>query len=167
MRDLSDRLTNRVQLTVTDTGRIQEAVDYTFGTEIDYAMLVKLYGADPGGERRCSPPVYLAAIPQPVTAARTQRTFLRRLWTPELERPHDDAPLHSVVEWVFAQGREPHGRRGPQLFLVRLHQDPQQHSHDASDGRWRDEAPVRCRGPRDPARRVREKSRLGRPRDRP
>ena len=28
----------------------------SFGTEIDYAMLVKLYGAEPAGEARYSPP---------------------------------------------------------------------------------------------------------------
>jgi len=31
-------------------------VGLSFGTEIDYAMLVKLYGAEPAGEARYSPP---------------------------------------------------------------------------------------------------------------
>ncbi|MGB7310847.1 MAG: IS1 family transposase [Candidatus Acidiferrales bacterium] len=56
MYDLSHRLANRVQLT-TDGHRVYlEAVSLAFGTEIDYAMLVKLYSSDRGkGEVRYSP----------------------------------------------------------------------------------------------------------------
>jgi len=46
VHDLAGRLANRVQLT-TDGHRVYlEAVESAFGSEIDYAMLVKLYGAD-------------------------------------------------------------------------------------------------------------------------
>lgn len=56
MYDLASRLSNRVQLT-TDGHRVYlEAVELAFGTEIDYAMLVKLYGNDrERGEVRYSP----------------------------------------------------------------------------------------------------------------
>jgi IS1 family transposase len=56
MYDLASRLANRVQLT-TDGHRVYlNAVELAFGTEIDYAMLVKLYGNDPRGEEtRYSP----------------------------------------------------------------------------------------------------------------
>jgi IS1 family transposase len=55
MYDLAARLANRVQLT-TDGHRVYlEAVELAFGTEIDYAMLVKLYGSDRAGEARYSP----------------------------------------------------------------------------------------------------------------
>jgi IS1 family transposase len=56
MYDLASRLANRVQLT-TDGHRVYlEAVSLVFGTEIDYAMLVKLYSSDRGkGEARYSP----------------------------------------------------------------------------------------------------------------
>ena len=40
-----------------------QAVDNAFGADIDYAMLVKLYGIDPQGERRYSPPVCLGSVP--------------------------------------------------------------------------------------------------------
>jgi len=36
--------------------RLPEPVGLSFGTEIDYAMLVKLYGTEPAGEARYSPP---------------------------------------------------------------------------------------------------------------
>jgi IS1 family transposase len=56
MYDLKSRLANRVQLT-TDGHRVYlMAVELAFGTEVDYAMLVKIYGNDPRGEEtRYSP----------------------------------------------------------------------------------------------------------------
>jgi len=56
MHDLASRLANRVQLT-TDGHRVYlTAVELAFGTDIDYAMLVKLYGNDaPDQESRYSP----------------------------------------------------------------------------------------------------------------
>lgn len=56
MQDLAARVTNRIQLT-TDGHRVYaEAVEHAFGSEIDYAMLVKLYGASGDSpETRYSP----------------------------------------------------------------------------------------------------------------
>ena len=47
MGDLSRRLANRVQLTSDGHKAYLEAVEGAFGGDIDYAMLVKLYGAAP------------------------------------------------------------------------------------------------------------------------
>jgi IS1 family transposase len=55
MNDLAKRLTNRVQLTTDGHRKYLDAVDDVFGNNIDYAMLVKLYGSDPEGEKRYSP----------------------------------------------------------------------------------------------------------------
>jgi IS1 family transposase len=45
MEDVASRIANRIQLT-TDGHRVYaEAVERAFGAEVDYAMLVKLYGA--------------------------------------------------------------------------------------------------------------------------
>ena len=45
MEDLASRIINRMQLT-TDGHRVYvDAVENAFGSEIDYAMLVKIYGA--------------------------------------------------------------------------------------------------------------------------
>lgn len=47
VHDLADRLSNRIQLT-SDGHRVYlEAVETAFGSEVDYAMLVKMYGDDP------------------------------------------------------------------------------------------------------------------------
>ena len=65
--DHASRLRYRVQLTSDGHRPYLEAVESAFGAQIDYAMLVRLYGNDPEGERRYSPPVCLGAIPTVVT----------------------------------------------------------------------------------------------------
>lgn len=57
MDDLAPRLANRVQLTTDGLKAYLKAVDGAFGADVDYAMLVKLYGPAPGNsqERRYSP----------------------------------------------------------------------------------------------------------------
>ena len=49
MDDLRGRLANRVQLTTDGHKPYLEAVEEAFGDDIDYAMLVKLYGSDGDG----------------------------------------------------------------------------------------------------------------------
>jgi IS1 family transposase len=67
MHDLAARLANRVQLT-TDGHRVYlDAVELAFGNDIDYAMLVKIYGADrTSGEIRYSPPDYIGCRSMPL-----------------------------------------------------------------------------------------------------
>jgi IS1 family transposase len=55
MDDLRSRLTNRVQLTTDGHKAYLEAVEGAFGGDIDYAMLVKIYGEAPDPEKRYSP----------------------------------------------------------------------------------------------------------------
>jgi IS1 family transposase len=57
MNDLASRLSNRVQLTTDGHKAYLDAVDGAFARDIDYAMLVKLYGSDPANkpETRYSP----------------------------------------------------------------------------------------------------------------
>ena len=57
MDDLRARLANRVQLTSDGHKAYLEAVEGAFGGDVDYAMLVKLYGAEGGvsSEKRYGP----------------------------------------------------------------------------------------------------------------
>jgi IS1 family transposase len=56
MEDLASRLANRVQLTSDGHKPYLKAVDAAFGDDIDYAMLIKIYGEiDTEGQRRYSP----------------------------------------------------------------------------------------------------------------
>ncbi len=58
MEDLASRLRHRVQLTTDGHRMYLGAVEGAFNGEIDYAMLVKLYGVDPDeGDRRYSPAI--------------------------------------------------------------------------------------------------------------
>ncbi|MCP4327551.1 MAG: IS1 family transposase [Alphaproteobacteria bacterium] len=67
MDDLRDRLANRVQLTMDGHKAYLEAVEGAFGADIDYAQLVKLYGAAPESAKgRYSPAECIGAKKQPV-----------------------------------------------------------------------------------------------------
>jgi IS1 family transposase len=58
MDDLRGRLANRVQLTTDGHKAYLQAVEEAFGTDVDYSMLIKLYGeppASPEAARRYSP----------------------------------------------------------------------------------------------------------------
>ncbi len=55
MDDLRSRLDGRVQLTTDGHSAYLEAVEGAFGGDVDYAMLVKLYGESPEAEKRYSP----------------------------------------------------------------------------------------------------------------
>lgn len=66
MRDVADRIITRIQLTSDGHKAYLDAVEDAFGGDIDYAQLVKVYGAERAGEARYSPPVCLAAERHPV-----------------------------------------------------------------------------------------------------
>jgi IS1 family transposase len=71
IRDLADRLTTRVQLTTDGHKPYLEAVEGAFGSEIDYAMLIKTYEGDSGkhvtAERRYSPATCTGSREQRIT----------------------------------------------------------------------------------------------------
>jgi IS1 family transposase len=63
MDDLRDRLANRVQLTSDGHKAYLEAVEGAFGGDVDYAQLVKLYGAAPESMKgRYSPAECIGAV---------------------------------------------------------------------------------------------------------
>jgi IS1 family transposase len=55
MDDLAKRLAHRVQITTDGHKPYLEAIEGAFGADVDYAMLVKIYGPAPEGQRRYSP----------------------------------------------------------------------------------------------------------------
>ncbi len=62
MRDVSSRLANPVQLSTDGHHAYLDAVDAAFPRELDYAMIVKMYGTPPQAEqRRYSPAVCISA----------------------------------------------------------------------------------------------------------
>jgi IS1 family transposase len=70
MDDLRGRLANRVQLTTDGHRAYLQAVEEAFGADIDYGMLVKLYGAETHGqghERKYSPSECVGARKDTIT----------------------------------------------------------------------------------------------------
>jgi IS1 family transposase len=67
IEDLASRLANRIQLTSDGLKLYIKAVDKAFAGDVDYAMLVKIYGIAEGAERRYSPAVCLGCESHTVT----------------------------------------------------------------------------------------------------
>lgn len=55
IHDVADRLAGRIQMTTDGHKVYLEAIEAAFGANIDYSMLIKLYGAEQTGEARYSP----------------------------------------------------------------------------------------------------------------
>jgi len=70
IRDLASRLSTRVQLTTDGHKPYLEAVEGAFGNDIDYAMLIKLYGGDSGAANKSAESRY---SPAECTGTREQR----------------------------------------------------------------------------------------------
>jgi len=64
---LAERLAHRIQLTTDGFRPYFEAVEGAFGANVDYAMLVKLYGAEPANESRYSPAKCIGARATAIT----------------------------------------------------------------------------------------------------
>ena len=66
MEDLATRFSHRVQLTTDGHRAYLTAVDDAFGTDIDYAMLVKIYG-ETGKQGKYSPPECIGCKTEVIT----------------------------------------------------------------------------------------------------
>jgi len=85
MQDLESRLAHRVQLTTDGFRPYLMAVEDTFGANIDYAILVKVYGAATqkvGAPEWYGPPRVISALPMPVMG----KPQLRYISTSYIER---------------------------------------------------------------------------------
>ena len=56
MTDLSERLSNRVQISSDSLRSYVDAVERAFGADVDYGQIVKFYDAEPIGPGRYGPP---------------------------------------------------------------------------------------------------------------
>lgn len=66
MSDLSERLTNRVQISSDALNSYVDAVEQAFGADVDYGQAVKFYEAGPVGPGRYSPPKVVRAERTPI-----------------------------------------------------------------------------------------------------
>ena len=100
--DLKSRLSNRVQLTSDGHRPYLQAVDTVFGNDVDYAMLHKIYGSEPHGEKRYSPAVCIGAQKRKITGNRKAKhistSYAERT---NLTKRDAHAPLHSTHQRIF------------------------------------------------------------------
>jgi IS1 family transposase len=66
MRDLQWRVNNRFQLTTDGFRPYIDAVERTWGPDIDYSQLVKVYSGDESARERYSPSEIAGAFPTPI-----------------------------------------------------------------------------------------------------
>jgi len=66
LQDVQRRVSNRIQLTTDGHRMYLNAVADTFTDQIDYAMLIKVYGNEPEGQKRYSPAQCLGATKQAI-----------------------------------------------------------------------------------------------------
>jgi hypothetical protein len=97
--DLAGRLANKVQITTDGHKAYLEAIEEAFGSEIDYAMLIKLYGAEPEQEKRYSPSKCVGTNKSVITGE-PDRKHISTSYV-ERQKPdhaHGDETFHSANE---------------------------------------------------------------------
>lgn len=75
MGDLSERLSNRVQISSDALGAYIAAVEKAFGDDVDYGQIVKFYDAEPIGPGRYGPPRVTGAA-RTVIAGRPEQAHI-------------------------------------------------------------------------------------------
>jgi IS1 family transposase len=75
LADLSDRLTNRIQLSSDALAAYVDAAEQAFGAEVDYGQVVKFYEAEPVGRGRYSPP-HVVGAEKSVVMGRPHRRYI-------------------------------------------------------------------------------------------
>lgn len=90
--DLASRLANRVQITSDGHKAYLDAVDMSFGGDVDYAMLVKIYGEGPNTpERKYSPAECIGARKERIEG----NPDMRHVSTSYSERNNLNIRMHS------------------------------------------------------------------------
>ena len=89
-------------------GLILQAVDTVFGDDVDYAMLHKIYGADPAARgaiaRRFASARKSAELPASPIAKHVSTSFAERAESYDADA---HAPLHSIDQCIFKENRKP------------------------------------------------------------
>jgi IS1 family transposase len=67
--DLRGRLANRVQLTTDGLKVYVKAIKETFGQDVDFAVLAKMYGSDPHADRKYSPAVCISCTKRKIVGS--------------------------------------------------------------------------------------------------
>lgn len=67
VRDVASRMRNRVQISTDALRTYVDAIEQTFGADVDYGQIIKVYGHVESDQRRYSPPEVISAEKRIVT----------------------------------------------------------------------------------------------------
>jgi lambda repressor-like predicted transcriptional regulator len=139
IQDLASRLANRIQLTTDGHKAYLEAVDEAFGSDIDYAMLVKLYGGEIHDEARYSPAACIGTKTEKITGNPKERhistSYVERQ---NLTNAYAYAEVYPPYECVLKEAGEPHCGDLPALHVLQFRSHSSDLTHYSGNGRWRD-----------------------------
>jgi IS1 family transposase len=69
VQDVASRMRNRVQISTDGLRAYVDAIEQTFGTEVDYGQIIKVYGHEEADQRRYSPPEVISSEKKIVTGS--------------------------------------------------------------------------------------------------
>jgi hypothetical protein len=104
INDLQSRLANRVQLTTDGLKSYLSAVEDTFGADVDYAMLVKLYSTPQENETRYSPANCIGAHKEAIMGnPDMEQRFYELFRAEQSHHSHDEPKIHAIDECFFEE----------------------------------------------------------------
>jgi hypothetical protein len=116
----------RFQITTDGFQPYVSAITTTLSDRCDYAMHIKVYGANPEDERRYSPAEVISSEKVPVMGNPERSGFARQPYrAPESHHPHADAPHDAADECLQQEVGQPVERLLPVVRVLQLLPDSQ------------------------------------------